>query len=326
MADKSGIEWTDATWSVLSGCEWASPGCDGCYAARDAAGRLSHMPAYQGLTVRGPDGRPRFTGEVRTHPDKLGQPLAWARPRRVFVASQSDLFHPRVPTEYLADVFAVMSLASWHTFQVLTKRPARMAALSRSDVFQDMVAVARARRMAFMSEKELAALGRRQGGTLFESAARWPLANVWMGTSVESDEFLWRLNQLADTDAAVRWLSVEPLIAWDGPGIMDLAIMLRRAQIGWVVVGGESGPKSRPMHPHWARVWRRATHDAGAAFLFKQWGEWAPASSVAERETNGHTWEGDTSGQELMLRVGRTLAGRELDGRTWDEYPRTGGS
>jgi protein gp37 len=243
MADQSAIEWTDATWNPTTGCDRVSPGCDNCYAATLAV-RLKAMgqPKYQR------DGDPRTSGPgfgLTVHPGALDAPRRWRRPRRVFVNSMSDLFHPQVPTEFIARVFDVMVDTPQHSYQVLTKRPARAAALA---------------------------------GVL-----PWP-ANVWLGTSVESDAYCWRAGRLAQVPAAVRFVSAEPLLG----AVPSLPV----ASLDWVIVGGESGPGARPMDAAWVRGVRDACQQAGVAFFFKQWGGRTPKAG-----------------------------GRELDGRTWDEMP-----
>jgi protein gp37 len=170
MGDKTGIEWTEATWNPVVGCTHISPGCDHCYAAREASGRLRGIPVYAGLAVGG-----RFTGEVRCLPERLDQPLRWRKPRRIFVNSMSDLFHQDVPADFICQVWEVMGQATQHTFQVLTKRPQRMAPMLALNVPDP-----------------------------------WP--NVWAGTSIESDRYTFRASYLRDTPAAKRWLSIEPLI------------------------------------------------------------------------------------------------------------------
>ena len=208
MADKTGIEWTDATWNPTTGCDQVSPGCDNCYALAHAA-RLKKMgsPGYQN------DGDPRTSGPgfaLTLHPDRLNQPLRWKKPRRIFVDSMSDLFHPDVPTQFIGRVFHVMAAASHHEFQVLTKRPQRMSPLLESSA-----------------------------GWGLKPIYGWPLPNVWLGTSIENDRYTFRANHLRETPAAVRFLSLEPLL---GPlPSLDLA------DIDWVIVGGESGPNARPM-------------------------------------------------------------------------------
>jgi protein gp37 len=192
-------------------------------------------------------GNPRYRNgfAVTLHPDQLTLPLRWRRPKRVFVNSMSDLFHEAVPDEYIRDVFDVMAKADWHTFQILTKRSTRLVALA--------------------------------------SDLPWP-PNVWQGVSVESARYIWRIAGLQMVPAAVRFLSVEPLLG----AIPNLPL----EGIDWVIVGGESGGGRRPMAAAWARDIRDQCGDAGVAFFFKQWGGRTPKAG-----------------------------GRLLDGRTWDETP-----
>lgn len=238
MSDKTGIEWTDATWNPVVGCAHVSPGCDHCYAAREAAGRLSGLlpDQYAGLAVRPADGGPaRFTGEVRLLADRLDHPIRLKRPRRIFVNSMSDLFHKDVPDEFIARVFAVMACAPQHQFQVLTKRPQRMEALLGADYsFQEGMS------FTMLVHDAIEALGHREA--CYDT---WPLPNVWLGVSIENDRYAWRADYLRNTPAAVRWISAEPLL---GPlPSLDLT------GIDWLVAGGESGPGARPMHPDWVR-------------------------------------------------------------------------
>ncbi len=302
------IEWTDETWNPLVGCKAVSPGCDHCYAAREASGRLSGLPLYSGLAVGG-----EFTGEVRLAPERLDQPLRWKRPRRIFVNSMSDLFHPGVPDEFRTQVFDIMAKAVQHTFQVLTKRPQEMAKWVQE--YYDCADC---------------------GSHVSTCRYCPPLPNVWLGVSIENDRYTFRADHLRDTPAAVRFLSLEPLL---GPvPSLDLA------GIDWVIVGGESGPKARPMHPQWARDIRDRCVAENVAFLFKQWGEWAPGKGVTSgsylsgdlrvarqgiyldvngraRDTNElNTFKAPTDWAQIA-RFGKQGAGRELDGRTWDEYP-----
>jgi protein gp37 len=307
MGDGSAIEWTDATWNPVVGCQAVSPGCDHCYAARQASTRLAGVPVYAGLAKDGV-----FTGEVRCLPERLDQPLKWRRPRRIFVNSMSDLFHPDVlkggtiPVEapggypFLAHVFARMVAAEQHTFQVLTKRPAIMAAVMRSARFKlDVNAI-------------LLTLGHPvMKGGMSEPDTPWP-SHIWMGTSIESDKYAFRADHLRETPAAVRFLSLEPLL-----GPVD-HVSLRG--IDWVIVGGESGPGARSMSPAWARLVRDRCVNLDIPFLFKQWGEWAP-SKVQAAVSDERGVSVDLGEVEILRRIGKKAAGRELDGRTWDQYP-----
>jgi protein gp37 len=260
MADKTGIEWTDATWNPVSGCDKVSPGCDNCYALTQAK-RLKAMgsPRYQN------DGDPRTSGPgfgVTEHPAALDQPLRWTKPRMIFVNSMSDLFHPKVSTEFIVQVFAVMAVAQQHTFQVLTKRPARMERLTNSDEFVEMV--------------ELAAIECADAVKFQEwtTPMPWPLPNVWLGTSIEHNDYCWRAPLVRDSRAAVRFISAEPLL---GPlHNLDLS------GIDWLIVGAESGHGARFMHANWARQLRDLCAEFGTAFFVKQlWGGTRARKNIA---------------------------------------------
>ncbi len=243
VSDRSSIEWTEATWNPTTGCDRVSDGCDNCYALT-LAKRLKAMGSakYQN------DGDPRTSGPgfgLTVHPDALRVPLGWKAPRTVFVNSMSDLFHARVPLDYVEQVFDVIAQTPQHTYQVLTKR---------------------ARRLRQVADR-----------------LEWP-ANLWMGVSVESAKELPRVEDLRQVPAAVRFLSCEPLL---GPlGGLDLT------GIHWVIAGGESGPRFRPMEQEWVTGIRDACLQADVAFFFKQWGGRTPKAS-----------------------------GRHLQGRTWDQMP-----
>lgn len=241
----SSIEWTEATWNPVTGCDRTSPGCDNCYALT-LAKRLKAMgqPKYQN------DGDERTSGPgfaVTCHEQELDQPLRWAKPRRVFVNSMSDLFHADVPDDFIARVFAAMSDASQHTYQVLTKRPQRMTKLLTSRSF-------------------VATVDKYRGVT--PGAFVWPLPNVWLGTSIENDRYSWRADHLRTTPAAIRFLSLEPLLG-DLPSL-DMHGM------DWIIVGGESGHRARPMLLKWVRSLRSRARAAGVAFFVKQLGtDWS---------------------------------------------------
>ena len=290
MADKTGIEWTDATWNPVTGCTEASPGCDHCYAKTFAE------------RWRGTEGHYFENGfDVQLRPDKLDQPLRWKKPRKIFVNSMSDLFHDSIPDEFIAEVFAVMRGASQHTFQVLTKRHSRMRSLLSSPTFQ----METARGFA---------------------TPRWPLPNVWLGVSAENQQWAdIRIPALLDTPAAVRFVSAEPLL-----GPIDLQQAMNRdprdpGGIDWVIVGGESGHGARPMDPNWVRMIRNDCKGT-IAFLFKQWGEFAPECQLGISAGDGKFFRCACRGSQpshivAMRRVGKKSAGRSLDGRTWDQYP-----
>ena len=226
------IEWTDETWNPIVGCSKVSLGCDNCYAVGTVHRGLAEQ--HRGLTVRA-EGATDWTGEVRVVESMMDRPLRWTKPRRIFVNSLSDLFHPDVSDETIARIFAVMALAPQHTFQVLTKRPQRMADMLSTRLFWKVVASHCADdQTASLSWPYRTAIANHQG-----------LPNVWLGVSIESDRYAFRADHLRRTPAAVRWISAEPLL---GPlPSLDLT------GIDWLVVGGESGPKARPMHPQWVR-------------------------------------------------------------------------
>lgn len=316
MSSTTSIEWTDTTWNPIVGCSVISPGCTNCYAMKFAGNRLQHLPAYEGLT-RSSKAGPVWTGEVRRQDSVLFDPLSWRKPRRVFVNSMSDLFHENVADAVIAQIFAVMAACPQHQFQVLTKRAERMRAWVSKDG-RDL--------------EVWAAMGN-VPGMLGCAAPIWPLPNVWLGVSAE-DQTRWneRVQHLIETPAATRFVSAEPLIGpiWGGTSQL--------AQLDWVIVGGESGPKARPMHPAWAIDMRDRCAFYDVAFFFKQWGEWAPRGC-----TPGH-WltpdgrligpcdaadvDDDEDGMVLgyrtcgMSRIGKKNAGRMLDGRTHDEFPK----
>lgn len=380
MSGNSKIEWTDATWNPVTGCSKVSQGCKHCYAEREWP-RLSANPKtmYYGR---------QFT-DVACHLERLSQPLRWQKPRMIFVNSMSDLFHEQVPDSFIDAVFAHMALAPQHVFQVLTKRPARMAAY--------LSALTDNREEAVGEQVRLISKGKHSG------MLDWPLRNVWLGVSIEdqatADE---RIPLLLETPAAVRWISAEPLLGpvdlrWidDGaahrevprnewgpvddedspPGLWWDVLTGKRTimhggarrfdewertdgAVDWVVVGAESGPKARPMHPEWARVLRDQCAAAGVPFLFKQWGEWGTVyerdgMSVFKQFPDFQTWVNkantwvrggiclDVTGRELkngadmaearargmfpvtiMHRVGKKAAGRLLDGQLHDAYPK----
>jgi len=246
MATLTTIEWTEATWNPVRGCSRVSEGCEHCYAERMAHRFSADGLPYAGLTRLSRQGEPRWSGKVLTVPELLQEPLRWRRPRMIFVNSMSDLFHEAIPVNFIRNVFETMQRAHWHTFQVLTKRPERCRNLA----------------------KELP----------------WP-DNVWMGTSVESSDYLSRVDILRRIPAGVRFLSIEPLL---GP-----MTQLTVNGIHWVIVGGESGPGARPMKSEWVRDIHKICVAGNVPFFFKQWGG-----------------------------TRKKAAGRVLDGRTWDEMPR----
>jgi protein gp37 len=234
MAGNSRIEWTEATWNPVTGCNKVSQGCKNCYAERMAK-RLVAM------------GNPRYKNgfNVTLHHDLINLPYTWKKPRKVFVNSMSDLFHEEIPLEFIKKVFNTMVETPQNTYQILTKRSQRLS----------------------------------------EIAEHLPWSpNIWIGTSVENDQVTFRIDHLRQVPAQVRFLSCEPLI---GP-----LHNMNLEGIHWVIVGGESGPGSRPMEAEWVRDIRDQCQEQNAAFFFKQWGG-----------------------------VQKHRFGRTLDNRIYDEYP-----
>ena len=368
MSGPSNIEWTDATWNPVTGCTRVSSGCDHCYAAAmshrleaislgvpkgagDRESKLWHR--YGGITGVNSRGERHFLGEVRCHEDLLEWPLRKTKPLRIFVNSMSDLFHPMVPFEFIDKVFAVMALCPQHTFQVLTKRPERMAEYLLDS--RDGLGFKTDERVAAAVDEiwpwkgshknfiETKATGLRRWSPV------WPLPNVWLGTSVEdqatADE---RIPHLLQCPAAVRFLSVEPML---GPVDVSYALSngdtvgVRRADVptvDWVIVGGESGPGARPMHPDWVRSVRDQCIAAQVPFFFKQWGEWHSGADLRDGSWNrlkqvrvcrrGHVVDLDAvnmgkhascpNGLLNMYRVGKKAAGAMLDRKEWREWPK----
>ncbi|PZQ18935.1 MAG: phage Gp37/Gp68 family protein [Ancylobacter novellus] len=363
MGDRSKIEWTDATWNPIAGCSVVSPGCTNCYAMRLAprTEELSTGAPWAGASgrlTRSSKAGPVWTGALRLVERRLGEPLRWRRPRRIFVNSMSDLFHESAPDAWIDRVFAVMALCPQHTFQILTKRPARMRAyVSSIGERLDQIMAARVPHPT----------GEWQLWDLIDPAPfAAPLPNVWLGVSVEdqarADE---RIPELLATPAAVRWISAEPLLGpidllpylfiftaeddaqldcpscdeplpFHDPKTTDPADIVT-PRLDWVVAGGESGPNARPMHPDWVRSLRDQCAAADVPFLFKQWGDWldervatsqrmAPGPEMFDRfgRPKGDRWHpydaADRNGG-AMIRVGKKAAGRLLDGMLHDAYP-----
>lgn len=270
MTDGTAIEWTHRpgtrgeTWNPTTGCDRISDGCDNCYALT-LAKRLKAMGSAKYQT----DGDPRTSGPgfgLAVHPTSLPEPLHWQKPRTVFVNSMSDLGHARVPREFVARVFAVMAATPRHTYQILTKRPERLARVLTD---QCRCGAGHTPGVHFRSEMEWAATphsptyvpGLKPG---LYHRMEWPLPNAWIGTSIESDEYTRRAERLRETPAAVRFISAEPLL---GPlPSLDLT------GIDWLIVGGESGPNARPMNLDWARSLVERCKEARTAVFVKQLG------------------------------------------------------
>lgn len=271
------IQWSEETWNPTTGCDQISPGCENCYALTLAA-RLKRMgqAKYQN------DGDPRTSGPgfgLTLHDDALDLPLRWKKPRLVFVDSMSDLFHTDVPEEFIAWVFAVMALTPRHTYQILTKRSQRCHEVVNAPTFGLEVM------------KQFIALVPEMGQTMFtERWPGWPLPNVWLGVSIETPRYKFRLDWLRRTRAALRFASLEPLL--DDLGSLDFE------GIGWAIVGGESGADARPMHLAWAYSVVRQCEEQGVPVFVKQLG-----SVWAKKNHCSHHKGGEPSEWPAHLRV-----------------------
>jgi protein gp37 len=383
MSGKSAIEWTDATWNPIVGCSIVSPGCTNCYAMKLAGSRLAHTMKYRGLTKDSNAG-PVWTGEVRLWEKALTDPLHWREPRKIFVNSEGDLFHESIPDEWTDRVFAVMALCPQHTFQVLTKRAERMrdyfATPRRADTING--------RIWSTLGTPIGSRIQHFGKWLITLPLPNVWLGVSCERQQEADE---RIPLLLQTPAAVRFISAEPLLGpidltvfrrepseidlqlsarehvrdyWfdalkgtrgvlmhDGRSLEVPEEIDRHARLDWVIVGGESGPHARPMHPQWARDIRDQCAAAGVPFFFKQWGEHlpvgqslpgygtvhgatavkpgrmklhyggtptqAPKHAFAE---NGVAFTSAADGR-LAFRVGKKAAGRLLDGVEHNDFP-----
>lgn len=312
------IEWTEATWNPTTGCDRVSPGCDNCYALTMAK-RLKGMGSakYQN------DGDPRTSGPgfgVTTHADVVAEPMSWRKPRRVFVNSMSDLFHDNVPDAFIARVFGAMALTPQHTYQVLTKRHARMRSLLNHEAFQLKVLAETARQQDENHPMPAWNPGARR-------LQAWPPSNVWLGVSVENQKWAdIRIPALLDTPAAVRFLSCEPLLGpvdlwgplkgghrptltyWlDGRPQLDEGRTTRTGltmhgftsgpRLDWVIVGGESGHGARPLDPAWTQTVVDQCRESGVAAFVKQLG------SVWARENGADRKGGDPQYWPAGLRV-----------------------
>lgn len=256
---KTKIEWTDSVWNPVTGCTKVSEGCRNCYA-------LTFAERWRGIP-----GHYFENGfDLTLRPAKMNEPLNWKKPRKIFVNSMSDLFHKDITTAFIEEVFAIMAVAPQHTYQVLTKRPERMA-----EWFENR---------AGMVSGAAQMMGYRHLLPNIPMDEWWPLSNVWLGTSVENKDVLHRIDELRKVPAAIRFLSIEPLIG--DLGTIDLS------GISWVIVGGESGRGARPIKEEWVTSIRDQCQEQGVNFFFKQWGG-----------------------------VNKSKNGRLLEGKTWNEFP-----
>ncbi|MDA8121885.1 MAG: phage Gp37/Gp68 family protein [Deltaproteobacteria bacterium] len=328
MADRSLIEWTDATWNPITGCTPVSDGCTNCY-AKQMAKRFPHLHNAAVPTTMARRASEELFREIRFHPSRLDQPLRWKKPRRIFVCSMGDLFHEDVPSSDICSVFRMIKRCRRHTFMVLTKRPRRM-----KEFIDDYAEI---------------------------------LTNLWLGVTAENQGMAdLRIPILLQTPAVKRFVSIEPCIGSvdltkavrhygpaeiaEGMAPLDVEIDALRGRfddgwdsgdagvkLDWVICGGESGPGARPMHPDWPRSLRDQCQAAGVPFFFKQWGEWCPddfSTVLPSGATPRRKWVHVVTGEAFdysyptntaqMMSVGKKAAGCLLDGREWKEFSNNG--
>jgi protein gp37 len=353
------IEWATHTWNPVTGCSPISEGCENCYAKRMAQ-RLRGRCGY-------PEDEPF---RVTLHRDRLEEPLKLRKPSRIFVCSMGDLFHPAVPDKWIDRIFAIMALTPQHIYQMLTKRPGRMRQyLDRLQIRSADYGGIRGA-SAYGVYRAAEAYDSNLGDSRFagmlvtaflsnrEAIDRpgWPLPNVWLGVTVENNNNLWRIEELLQIPAAVRFVCCEPMLGpvdlrlgqhwlisvgggygkfhflgheheaeemrahkarWEG------AVAKKRwlPGIDWVICGGETGPGARPMHPDWVRLLRDQCQVAGVPFLFKQWGEYREACAPDDPIWNGQAPKLRHEHGMHFIKLGAKKTGRILDGEIWDEYP-----
>lgn len=329
--------WYDVTWNPTAGCSPVGPGCDNC-AALHTVVQLARMGGkggarYTGLTIPGRTG-PQWTGALRVRADVLTWPLLQRRRRRILVDSLSELFHENLAYDTIDTVHAVIAIADWHRFIVLTRRAAEMRAYYTDARTPGRIAAQIERFAAAVRPPPgaprahgAAAAAGRPGGALDS----WPLPNLWLGVAVEDQDRAGRIGQLLRTPASLRWVCFEPLLGpvrpdlialgeegyvdalrgvrfyLDGRGRRVAANEPALHPLDWVVAGGEVGAAARPTSLDWARGLSDRCSAAGVPFFFKQWGEWAPAPLPND--------------PQRVVRGGRRTTGRLIDGRAWDEMP-----
>lgn len=323
MASK--IEWTEETWNPVLGCDKISEGCKNCYAIKTAWIRQHNSKMaerFSGLVEKTEAGKLNWTGKINLlGMDVLTKPLRKKKPTMYFVNSMSDLFHEDVPFSFIDRVFAIMKACPQHTFQILTKRPQRMAEYFTGNTPQAIDDAT----IQLMED------GVRIGTSVclvqMNGVEGWPLPNVWMGVSVENqkaaDE---RIQYLNFIPAAVKFLSCEPLLGqvdfekaigdslkWHAGGLKNC--------ISWVIVGGESGHHARPMHPDWVRSIRDQCKESEVPFFFKQWGEFSYEAADGECKYEDGTVVPKSDEPVIPKKVGKSKSGRLLDGQLHEEFP-----
>lgn len=336
------IEWTEETWNPVLGCDKISEGCKNCYAIKTAWIRQHNSKMaerFSGLVEKTEAGKLNWTGKINLlGMDVLTKPLRKKKPTMYFVNSMSDLFHEDVPFSFIDRVFAIMKACPQHTFQILTKRPQRMAEYFTGNTPQAIDDA------TIQLMEDGVGIGTSVCLVQMNGVEGWPLPNVWMGVSVENqkaaDE---RIQYLNFIPAAVKFLSIEPLL-----GPVDLlkeypvgkGTVAFGALVDWVIVGGESGHHASPMHPDWVRSIRRDCRLADIPFFFKQWGEWREVTEsdlydtskgrtaknpafIVSYDGSVHCYKNEFTSESgvIMIKVGKSYTGRLLDGQLHDEFP-----
>lgn len=345
MKHNTGIEWTHfpgyigETWNPLRGCSYVNEGCRNCYAARDGY-RFSTRPEdpWNGFIKKGRHG-PEWTGKVETLPHKLLEPARWDKPRSIFVNSTSDLFHEKVPWDFIDQVFAVMAMCPRHIFIVLTKRPALMKEYLKKES---------ARHVAITNQYR--AIQDRESKSLTSKAPAmipfYPYNNILLGASCHdqgSFDEIWE--QLRQITWYRKIVSYEPALGpinfkWWDPGnpqnegqwmasVEGVDLQGKNRPPAWLIMGGESGPNARPLHPEWVKDTRNQCRSVRVPFFFKQWGEWGRPDPI-DPEDGVKAFDGvhvdDGYGNyEMMVRMGKKKAGRKFEGQEWSEFPKMGG-
>lgn len=342
------IEWATESWNPVTGCTPVSEGCENCYAERFAL-RLASRAGYPA--------RPHHF-DVTLHPDRLEQPLKWRKPRRIFVCSMGDLFHEDVDAVWVDFVLTIAALADQHQYLILTKRPERMRDYFSASYGEFCQRLNEASRLIHGTDTAPVIMPTQKHGMV--PGKPWPLKNVWLGVTAENqaraDE---RIPVLLSIPAAVHFVSIEPMLgpvdltqigSMKGESLSALETIIglayERPPLDWIIVGGETGPGARPVHPAWVRDVRDQCWAANVPFFFKQWGEWTRIISggvgtcklydtgqntIARGDWRfaqfmGDKWsygvtETNMAEKVILAKVGKKLAGRELDGREWNEYP-----
>ncbi|MDA8122454.1 MAG: phage Gp37/Gp68 family protein [Deltaproteobacteria bacterium] len=322
MGDKTAIPWADATWSPITGCTPASAGCTNCYASRQiSSGRT---PAVHHTTD---------FGRIMFHPERLDIPLRWKKPRRIFVCSMGDFWHPDVTPMARMLVFRTIEKCPQHTFILLTKRAKEMHEdLTNNTMMLDfprlpnVIGMVTAENQAAADERILWLLKvpfMRRGVSVEPMLGPVVLKDYWFPCP-ECRGRGWYLERFSDNHGTPCRRCIEKAESY-GMRVAPGNIVKAKGWLDWVIVGGESGPGARPMHPDWPRSLRDQCQEAGVPFFFKQWGEWGPGGGgqLYHRSFKVHQWPPPSGA--VSIRIGKKAAGCLLDGREWKQFPEVNG-